>query len=585
MADVCCRYSEANLRDILSSSREGDDATVSDDVKSNTERQRSQADALQKLTGTHSEPPSRQTTSAAPTRHPSLGTTRAEPMSLAAFMGGRATGPILNKHAPQQDAHDPTQFEQRTRITAPHPVFGRGGIAMPGMTSKFTSRQDELSTGSSPALGITAQTDRRLSSPPANDPYPEAARERSISPQKTGSRDRTLSTPSSSSRNFTAAPDVRVTSTNTASKVSGPYSNGGSSGYLSTSELRDRRLSSPSVASNYMENVRERSLSPQKTGSRDRTLSTPAGPSRSPIPDDRAPPFSTSTGFATPSKNTRPRTPPREAYTALGRTSASASPQPSTTRTYTPSHISQSSSVSPPQKSPVVTPSLARPIQPDRRPVTQSPQIPPSSTPSAAFLKPPAQKDPTPSISRLQGRGFVQNMVQVSKQLESPNSATITPERTGGRKSSVLDRWPGASKSPPHSSPQTATRPPSVRKSVTIDSSFMTSEDQKSLKSKTSLPSMAHADKFTPVKRPLTPQASNHALRSQDTPKLGSATTMVVFQPSGAEPEISQYAEVDELGVQRDIASSRANGAFKPSSRSDLPASPGKPLLHVRSFW
>lgn len=541
-------------------------------------------DALQRLTGSQSEPPSRQTTSAAPTPHPPLATKRAEPISLAAFMGGRATGPILNKHAPQQDAHDPTQFDQRTRTTAPHPVFGRGGIAMPGMTSKL--RQDEFSTGSSRSLGTNDQTDRRLSSPSANGPYPEAVRERSISPQKTGGRDRTLSTPASSSRNFATAPDVRVTATNTPPKVSGPYTNGGSSGSLSTSESRDRRLSSPSVASNYMENVRERSLSPQKTGSRDRTLSTPAGPSRSPIPDTRASPFITSTGSTPVSNNTRPKTPTREAYTSLGRTSTSASPLPPSSRPYTPSRMTHSTSVSPPQKSPVVTPSLARPIQPDRRPVTQSPQIPPSSTPSAAFLKPPAQKDPTPSISRLQGRGFVQNMVQVSKQLESPNSAPITPERTGGRKSSVLDRWPGATRSPPNPSPQASTKPsPPVRKSVTIDSSFTASEDQKSLKSRTSLPSMAHADKFTPVKRPLTPQTSNHALRSQDAPKLGSATTMMVFQPSSAETEISQYAEVDELGVQRDIASNRANGAFKPSSRSELPASPGKPLIHVRSFW
>ncbi|GJE92255.1 hypothetical protein PsYK624_084080 [Phanerochaete sordida] len=58
-----------------------------------------------------------------------------EPMSLAAFIGGRATAPRLNKHAPQQDAYDATQYEQR-KITAPHPVFGRGGIALPGLAAK-----------------------------------------------------------------------------------------------------------------------------------------------------------------------------------------------------------------------------------------------------------------------------------------------------------------------------------------------------------------------------------------------------------------------------------------------------------------
>src|SRR5258708_2762796 len=44
---------------------------------------------------------------------------RGEPVSLAAFIGGRATGPRLNKRAVQQDVHDPTQFEQRTTISTP----------------------------------------------------------------------------------------------------------------------------------------------------------------------------------------------------------------------------------------------------------------------------------------------------------------------------------------------------------------------------------------------------------------------------------------------------------------------------------
>ena len=71
-----------------------------------------------------------------------------ESMSLAAFMGGRASGPRLNKHAPQQDAHDPTQFEQRTRAEAPHPIFGRGGVAMPGMAgNEKTSAKSSQTRG------------------------------------------------------------------------------------------------------------------------------------------------------------------------------------------------------------------------------------------------------------------------------------------------------------------------------------------------------------------------------------------------------------------------------------------------------
>jgi len=58
-----------------------------------------------------------------------------EPTSLAAFIGGSASGPRLNRHAPQQDAHDPTQFVQPD-TSHPHPIFGRGGIAMAGMADK-----------------------------------------------------------------------------------------------------------------------------------------------------------------------------------------------------------------------------------------------------------------------------------------------------------------------------------------------------------------------------------------------------------------------------------------------------------------
>jgi hypothetical protein len=83
-------------------------------------------------------PKTRQTT-----RHPPypnhqalLDKPRQKPISLAAFMGSRETGPRMNKHAPQQDAHDPTQFEQRRSITSPHPVFGKNGVAMPGLAPK-----------------------------------------------------------------------------------------------------------------------------------------------------------------------------------------------------------------------------------------------------------------------------------------------------------------------------------------------------------------------------------------------------------------------------------------------------------------
>ncbi|QRV93825.1 peptidyl-prolyl cis-trans isomerase, cyclophilin-type protein [Ceratobasidium sp. AG-Ba] len=78
-------------------------------------------------------------------------------MSLAAFIGGRATGPRLNKVAPQVDSHDPTLFDQTPRsgvsasaaafksasVSSRATKFG-GSIALPGLGSP--SRESGPST-------------------------------------------------------------------------------------------------------------------------------------------------------------------------------------------------------------------------------------------------------------------------------------------------------------------------------------------------------------------------------------------------------------------------------------------------------
>lgn len=338
-------------------------------------------------------------------------------------MGGRATGPRLNKHAPQQDAHDPIQFEQRTRITAPHPVFGRGGVAMPGLTKTESSSNSKV---------------RRLSSPDATERVAEAVRERSISPQKTGSRDRTLSTP------------ILYTSPRSESSV-------------------------------------------------------------------------------TPTRNTK--------------RNGSSSPVQL-------HHKSVSPSVR--HKSPVTPTSLARALQPDMRSPSKGPQISLSETPSPAFLRPPTQKDLTPSLSRLQGRGFVQSMV--NKQTETTASTSTTPERSTSAKKSVLDRWL------PEKSPPSTPKPIPVRKSRTVDGSF-TPEPHKSPNIRTS-PSAV-----TPSPPPIKP-ADAPIIRPQHTPGLGSATTLVLYKPPDEE-----FTAVDELGRQRDV--------FTGKVRSEIPTI-GKALNHVR---
>ncbi|KAG8784351.1 hypothetical protein FRC12_018776 [Ceratobasidium sp. 428] len=84
------------------------------------------------------------------------------PMSLAAFIGGRATGPRLNKPAPQVDSHDSTLFDQtpRTGVSAAAAAFKAGGtggtggrvtkfggsIALPGLGGAGPSKETGPST-------------------------------------------------------------------------------------------------------------------------------------------------------------------------------------------------------------------------------------------------------------------------------------------------------------------------------------------------------------------------------------------------------------------------------------------------------
>ncbi|KAJ7217929.1 hypothetical protein GGX14DRAFT_357559 [Mycena pura] len=413
-----------------------EDTTSADHPKPLTERQKSQTDALNKLTGSASNPSSN-------------ATHKPQPMSLAAFIGGKATGPRLNRHAPQQDAHDPTQFVQRTRIDAPHPIFGRGGIAMPGMTARSSVQESDHPTGS-------------------------------------------------------------------ASSRSGR-----------TSEARSRRLSTPSP-----EKPETQPISSQTTV-RERTISSPTGAT---MYQNRAP---QPTRAMSSSSESQPKT------SSLGNNF----PIPSTSRPFTPRR-EPSPSNPPLSKSPVVTPSLVRTIQPDpRTSPPQGPQISISQSPSLAFMRPPSQKEPTPSLSRLQGRGFVQNMVKVSAQLESPNSSPGSADKhrpASERKSSVLDRWTGPTVSPP---PSPTSAP--IRRSRTMESAPAAQTTPVPLSKSYSDRSRAKVDEPVPTSAP--------------APRLGSAST-VVFQP--------ENFGVDEHGFKV-----RGDPPSRPSTGSATPE-PAKSLIH-----
>ncbi len=110
---------------------------------------------------------------------------------------------------------------------------------------------------------------RRPSTPSAASHVNE--RERSVSPQKTGSRDRTISTPVPPCKHCEASSRTRT----------------GKGAFCVTAEIRNAssysqhpRLQPPASVKFRVEQAhdRERPVSPQKTGSRDRTIS---GSSRS----------------------------------------------------------------------------------------------------------------------------------------------------------------------------------------------------------------------------------------------------------------------------------------------------------------
>uniref|UniRef100_D8QC06 Gelsolin-like domain-containing protein n=1 Tax=Schizophyllum commune (strain H4-8 / FGSC 9210) TaxID=578458 RepID=D8QC06_SCHCM len=458
-----------------------------------TDRVKTQEDALRRLTG-----------ASASTPRPS--TNRPEPMSLAAFMGGsKAAGPPLKKHAPQQDAHDPTQFEQRTRVDAPHPIFGKGGVAMPGMVTRPKSAQKEARTTSKVPFSQPTESPRsRTMSQKVSD----ASEARSISPQKTGTRERTMSTPTGSVR--------KSVSFDTKPHTKRPPSR-------PTTPSRDRAVSPPGILVN----------------------SGRATPDPGPRPSSRS------------SNAPRSITTSRESVASSRSPPPPISPPLSTTSFTSRQSFSSSTSSSSPRGSNVSIPSLARPIRPEPR-TSQGPVIPPSSSPSPAFLKAPAPKDPTPSISRLQGRGFVQNMVK--KTLQQDAADQDRPRPTPTKKSSVLDRWhPENAGSSSPSPPIITPKPVGVRKSWTAEPASgarsSTSPDPNGLKGRVSLPGLAAA-----ASAPARQDSLVKKMPPEGAPGLGSKTTVAVIRPPSRAAE--KVPEVDEMGF---IGGQQA----------------GKPLIHT----
>ncbi|EIW85151.1 hypothetical protein CONPUDRAFT_134976 [Coniophora puteana RWD-64-598 SS2] len=369
------------------------------------------------------------------------------PLSLAAFVGGNATGPRLNKHAPQADPS--AMHDGRSSEDAIHPVFGKGGIAMPGMNGR----------------GVPASTDT----------------------------DSPTETPSSRG----GTPVIRAANSRVEALAS-------------KTPTRQRTQSTSSVAQRYVERLEGQAQS-HKPGSplgskRERRISTPAGSLASPSLSQSSASFpspakaSRPASMLPPASSPAPGTPPPRPWSRQKHAASSVSgptrtkpsltsaptPPPKSPEHTAPASISPTSSLGQSTSSPTnanANSSSSKPFSPQ-----------PQRGLSPAFLKPPAassEKNPTPSLSRLQGRGFVASIVQQSGKLEAVSqkqpagiqaffqgqgqgmpgrqktkspapakTAAFTPASPGKEKPSkrnaVLDRWQ------PHSVTEKKVAPPAA---------------------------------------------------------------------------------------------------------------------------
>lgn len=281
------------------------------------------------------------------------------------------------------------------------------------------------------------------------------------------------------------------------------------------------------------------------------------------------------------------------------------------------SHAPTSRSLS--TSSPVTTPSLARPVQPSPRPTSTGPQVPLGKAPAPAFLKPPQQKDLTPSLSRLQGRGFVQSFVKLSGEIEA--AAGYSPERsTSPKRNNLADRWNPPQTPSPNVSPIPA---PQMRKAKTVDTPISPSPEISQGPSKSRPPpppktARSHSHSASVKSTSLSkvtatapgdglPLGSSNTLISYiKTNKTGEAPPTNGDEPPRRSKTPSRHTDahehnIDEMGIRSRSSRSRSrsrgssrggpsptpSGKSKRDSKSDLTsvAPSGRSLNHVRSLW
>jgi hypothetical protein len=237
---------------------------------------------------------------------------------------------------------------------------------------------------------------------------------------------------------------------------------------------RQPRASGPSAAlKRYIQRVEQvESTQTSKTSferdvPRPRTMSTPSGthPTRATTHPSSRPP--------SPRARIPPRSPNFDAHRpppAFGSNSSLSKLPSRPSKSSTPVLITPNKSAIPNSSSTAFDVKLS----------TFSTSTPEASKPRAtsltpqhrtASLYPPKEKDPTPSISRLKGRGFVQSMVKASSALEAATAGSIVPEvgkpSPSKRSPPVASRWKPELSQSSSSQPTTTPVPTNFRKSWT----------------------------------------------------------------------------------------------------------------------
>lgn len=392
--------------------------------------------------------------------------------------------------------------------SVPHPVFGRGNMAIP-------------------------------------DP---ASRHRVASPTQDHEFYSKMSTASTHVRYPFAKNELN---TEPAPVVNSDHSSGDAS--------RQPRASTPSVAlKRYIQHAEQ--VSSTQTSKpffehdvpRPRTVSTPSGTlaTRASMHPSSRP--------ASPRARIPPRSPNFDAHRAPAAFD-SASPlsklsiRPS--KSSLPASITPNKSAIPSASSPAfgVKLSTFSPSTPEASKPKTTPLTPQQRTTS---LHPPKEKDPTPSISRLKGRGFVQSMVKASSALEAAAAGSAMPEI--GRLSPSKRSPPVTSRWKPESSPSSTSRPattpvptnfrkswtpaaatPSTQRTVAQRKSWTTSEPLKIEESEREHP--AHA---------LDHQSTSHSVRVLDSHHTGRSVHAVGHQHTGQSQRVPG-AEDTERSIQK----------------------------------